>query len=290
MKYNFFTIDDDIYPKKLKEIDDPPQKIYYLGNLDLLKEEKIISVVGTRKASDYGKICCEKIVSELVRENILIVSGFASGIDTISHETALNNNGKTIAIMPCGIDIVYPARNINLWKKISEKGLILSEFEIGVKPYKQNFPLRNRIIAGISSGTLVVESKEKGGSLITANLALEYNRDVFAIPGDIFSENSRGCNLLIKKSEAKLVSNAEEILEEYDWEIKNKNDEEENLEDLTEIQKKILNILSREKNLDEILGELDIEIDLGSLLSELMQLEILKKIKSISGGKYKRII
>ena len=284
MKYNYFTIEDDIYPQCLREISNPPLKLYYKGNLDLLKDERLIAVVGTRNPSSYGKLCCEYMVNKMSRANITIVSGFAKGIDTIAHKTSLLTGGKTIAVIASGLDIVYPASNLSLYREIEEKGLILSEYEAGVKPFKFNFPQRNRIIAGLSKGTIVVESKDRGGSLITADLALELNRDVYAVPGDVFSEYSKGCNNLIRDSRAKSLSNINELLKDYSWEIEEKNDNNK----YTQNQILILNSLSSEKNLDNIL--IETKIEQTEILAELMTLEIMGVIKSIAGGRYKKIL
>ena len=284
MNYNFITIKDDVYPECLKEISNPPLKLYYKGNLDLLKEERLIAVVGTRNPSSYGKLCCEYMVKKMTSANITIVSGFAKGIDSIAHKTSLLTDGKTIAVIASGLDIVYPASNLSLYREIEEKGLILSEYEAGVKPFKGNFPQRNRIIAGLSKGTIVVESKNRGGSLITADLALEFNRDVYAVPGDVFSEYSRGCNNLIRDSRAKSLSNINELLEDYSWEVEEKNDSNK----YTKNQILILNCLSSEKNLDSIL--LETKIKETEILAELMTLEIMGVIKSIAGGRYKKIL
>ena len=284
MKYNYFTIEDDIYPQCLKEISNPPLKLYYKGNLDLLKDERLIAVVGTRNPSSYGKLCCEYMVKKMSRANITIVSGFAKGIDSIAHKTSLLTDGKTIAVIASGLDIVYPASNLSLYREIEEKGLILSEYEAGVKPFKSNFPQRNRIIAGLSRGTIVVESKDRGGSLITADLALEFNRDVYAVPGDVFSEYSKGCNNLIRDARAKSLSNINELLEDYSWNIEEKNENNK----YTKNQLLILNSLSSEKNLDNILIETKIEPT--EILAELMTLEIMGIIKSIAGGRYKKIL
>ena len=284
MNYNFITIKDDVYPECLKEISNPPLKLYYKGNLDLLKEERLIAVVGTRNPSSYGKLCCEYMVKKMSRANITIVSGFAKGIDSIAHKTSLLTDGKTIAVIASGLDIVYPASNLSLYREIEEKGLILSEYEAGVKPFKSNFPQRNRIIAGLSRGTIVVESKDRGGSLITADLALEFNRDVYAVPGDVFSEYSKGCNNLIRDARAKSLSNINELLEDYSWNIEEKNENNK----YTKNQLLILNSLSSEKNLDNILMETKIEQT--EILAELMTLEIMGVIKSIAGGRYKKIL
>ena len=284
MNYNFITIKDDVYPECLKEISNPPLKLYYKGNLDLLKEERLIAVVGTRNPSSYGKLCCEYMVKKMTSANITIVSGFAKGIDSIAHKTSLLAGGKTIAVIASGLDIVYPASNLSLYREIEEKGLILSEYEAGVKPFKFNFPQRNRIIAGLSKGTIVVESKDRGGSLITADLALEFNRDVYAVPGDVFSEYSKGCNNLIRDSKAKSLSNINELLDDYFWKIEEKNINNK----YTQNQLLILNSLSSEKNLDNILMETKIEQT--EILAELMTLEIMGAIKSIAGGRYKKIL
>lgn len=284
MKYNYFTIEDDIYPQCLKEISNPPLKLYYKGNLDLLKDERLIAVVGTRNPSSYGKLCCEYMVKKMTSANIIIVSGFAKGIDSIAHKTSLLAGGKTIAVIASGLDIVYPASNLSLYREIEEKGLILSEYEAGVKPFKFNFPQRNRIIAGLSKGTIVVESKDRGGSLITADLALEFNRDVYAVPGDVFSEYSKGCNNLIRDSKAKSLSNINELLDDYSWKIEEKNINNK----YTQNQLLILNSLSSEKNLDNILMETKIEQT--EILAELITLEIMGAIKSIAGGRYKKIL
>jgi len=213
-----------------------------------------------------------------------LISGFAKGIDSIAHKTSLLTGTKTIAVIASGLDIVYPASNLSLYKEIEEKGLILTEYEAGTKPFKGNFPQRNRIIAALSKGVIVVESKDRGGSLITADLALEYNRDVYAIPGDIFSEYSKGCNNLIRDAKAKSLSNIKELLEDYNWESK----EEVNHLNLSKNQKLILDSLSSEKNLDRILEETKIEET--EILSELITLEIMGLIKSIAGGRYKKIL
>ena len=284
MNYNFITIKDDVYPECLKEISNPPLKLYYKGNLDLLKEERLIAVVGTRNPSSYGKLCCEYMVKKMSRANITIVSGFAKGIDSIAHKTSLLTDGKTIAVIASGLDIVYPASNLSLYREIEEKGLILSEYEAGVKPFKSNYPQRNRIIAGLSRGTIVVESKDRGGSLITADLALEFNRDVYAVPGDVFSEYSKGCNNLIRDARAKSLSNINELLEDYSWNIEEKNENNK----YTKNQLLILNSLSSEKNLDNIL--IETKIEQTEILAELMALEIMGVIKSIAGGRYKKIL
>lgn len=282
-KVSLLFIKDKEYPEELKNIAKPPIFLYYRGNISLLKGKRI-GVVGTRRATSYGKISCEKIVRELVENEITTVSGLAEGIDGICHKKTLDFQGKTIAVIGSGLDVVYPTRNQNLWKEIGEKGLLISEYPLGTEPFSYNFPMRNRIIVGISQGVVVIESKAKGGSLITAELALEEGREVFAIPGEIFSPASEGCNSLIKNSSAKLVTSVEDILVEFGWN-KVKKLEKEKL-NLTDYEKKIYNTLVGEKNLDEIIEETSMKA--GEVLSVLMDLEVKKIIVSVAGGKYRR--
>ncbi len=247
-----------------------------------MKSRKI-GVVGTRRATTYGKIACEKLVKGLVENGVVTVSGLASGIDTVCHKKTLENNGKTIAVIGSGLDVVYPKENEKLWQVIGEKGLLISEYPLGTEPFSFNFPMRNRIIVGLSQGIVVIESKVKGGSLITAELALEEGREVFAVPGEIFSPVSEGCNNLIKNASAKLVTSVEDILVEFGWSVKR---EKKSKLNLTEYEEKIYNILEREKNLDELIIESSMKA--GEILSILMDLEIKKVVVSVPGGKYRR--
>lgn len=209
---HLINITDKNYPELLKEIYDPPITLFYKGDTTLLSE-KAFSVVGCRAATTYGNLMSKEIAYKLAKENILIVSGLAKGIDASAHNGALLANGKTIAVLGCGVDIPYPVQNIKLYKEIIEKGLVISEYIVGTKPEAGNFPARNRIISGLSKGLLVVEAKQKSGSMITVDFALEQGRNVYAIPGNINSPNSNGTNELIKQG-AKLVTSYEEILED----------------------------------------------------------------------------
>jgi len=206
------TIKDKKYPKLLKEIFTPPAVLYVRGDLDT---NPSIGVVGTRKYSPYGKQAVEQIVRDLALSKITIISGLALGIDTLAHAETIKNNGQTYAILGSGINqnSIYPTNNRTIAEKILENnGAIISEYPYGTPPLKQNFPARNRIISGLSLATLVVEAPKESGALITANFALEQNRDVFAIPGSIFSKNSEGTNNLIKTGAA-TVTSASDILE-----------------------------------------------------------------------------
>ncbi|AEH51346.1 DNA-processing protein DprA [Pseudothermotoga thermarum] len=185
------------YPKLLRETFSPPPVLFCLGNVKLLNE-RCISVVGTRKPTSYGKAVVKKIVSQLVQADFVIVSGLAFGIDAFAHETALELGGKTVAVLGTGVDICYPSSNRRIYEKIVQTGCLISEFPMGTKPAKYQFPMRNRIIAGLSRATIVVEAPLESGALITARQAAEMGREVFAVPGDIDRKSSEGCNWLIK--------------------------------------------------------------------------------------------
>jgi DNA processing protein len=206
------TCNDPAYPRRLKEIYDFPPVLYMRGALRP-EDDWCLAVVGTRRATVYGKQITEEITADLTRSKITIVSGLAKGIDTIAHRTALEAGGRTIAVFACGLDIVYPAENEKLARDIMEHGALLSEYPLGTRPRAENFPRRNRILSGLSLGVLVTEAGEDSGAMITAHMALEQNREVFAIPGSILSPASRGTNRLIQEG-AKLVREYVDILEE----------------------------------------------------------------------------
>jgi len=207
-----FTWHDKDYPSRLKEIYDYPPLIYVRGSL-LPEDEWYLAVVGTRRATVYGRQVTEEIVADLAQSKITIVSGLAKGIDTVAHHSALEAGGRSIAVFACGLDIVYPSENANLARRVMQQGALISEYPLGTKPRADNFPRRNRIMSGLSLGVLVVEAGKTSGALITAHLALEQNREVFAIPGSILSPASSGTNHLIQEG-AKLVHNYSDILEE----------------------------------------------------------------------------
>ena len=189
---------EDNYPKKLKDYDDAPFTLFYKGNIMPLNEGYNISIVGSRKYSNYGKDVTKIICKDLCANNINIISGMAKGIDTFAHESCLINQGYTCAILGSGLDIIYPKENIKIFNKIVQNGCVISEFLPGTPPYAYNFPQRNRIISALSDIIIIIEAGEKSGSLITANLALEQGKDVMAVPGSIFSVESKGTNKLIK--------------------------------------------------------------------------------------------
>lgn len=208
----WITISDDEYPIMLKEIYLPPLVLFYKGNIEWINET-IIGIVGARECTEYGKAVVSKLVPPLVDQGIIISSGLAKGIDSYAHSTTIEGNGKTIAVIGTGLDKYYPFSNYDIQKKIENEHLVVTEFPIGSKPLKHHFPLRNRIISGISEGIIVVEAKKRSGSLITAYQALEQNRHVYAVPGSIFSKLSEGANDLIK-SGAKTVNSPKDIIED----------------------------------------------------------------------------
>ena len=211
-----FYLDSD-YPKRLTHCEDNPVMLYYKGNANL-NSEKIISIVGTREATDYGKKTCEKLIADLAVHNVIIVSGLAYGIDICAHKAALDNNLPTVCTLAHGLDRIYPALHKSTAQKILENGAWLTDFTSKTIPDRENFPRRNRVVAGISDATIVIESKKSGGSLITADIANSYNRDIFAFPGRIDDVCSEGCNNLIKQNKAALIQSAADLVYILGWE------------------------------------------------------------------------
>ena len=211
-------IADPRYPARLKEIFDPPISLFARGRLDLL-QSVMLGVVGTRRPTAYGIAAADRLSPDLAQAGLTIVSGMARGIDTAAHRSTLGIGGDTVAVFGCGVDLVYPAENRKLAGEIAEKGLLLSEFPMGSPAYPQNFPIRNRIISGMSVGILVVEGAQYSGSSITARMALDQQREVFAVPGNITSKMSWGPNLLIKQG-AKLVQEWNDVLVELPAEVR----------------------------------------------------------------------
>ena len=210
------TMQDADYPTRLRNIFEPPVLLYVKGNLPVIDEEVAIAMVGTRKATPYGVEAAEKIAYGLCRQGALVVSGAAAGIDSASHRGALRAGGKTVAVLGCGIDVVYPAENEWLYRDIAASGALVSEYPPGSAAEAWHFPARNRIISGLSLGTIVVEAPEKSGALITAGTALEQGRDVFAVPGPIDAPMSRGCNRLVADGAAALITDSWDVLREYE--------------------------------------------------------------------------
>lgn len=210
----FFSKEDMDYPTYLKQIDDAPIGLYARGRMPL--NQRTIAIVGSRRATLYGLTVAKKMAKELARMGFCIVSGLARGIDTAAHEGALEGKGSTVAVLGCGVDVVYPPENEKLYQQIVEQGLVLSEFSLGRIADKQTFPMRNRIISGMSQAVIVIETDLKGGSMITARMAAEQGRQVFAVPGRIDQTTSRGCNHLIREG-ATLLTSVDDILTELQY-------------------------------------------------------------------------
>jgi DNA processing protein len=269
------TLKDDAYPKRLRDIYDPPMLLYVRG--ELKKEDELaVSIVGSRKTSPYGRWTTEKISQELARRGVTIVSGMARGIDSLAHWGAISGEGRTIAVLGCGVDVIYPRENRNLFTKIIDRGAVISEFPMGSPPEAGHFPKRNRIISGLSLGVVVVQASEKSGSLITAGYALEQGREVFAVPGNVGAEGSRGTNRLIREG-AKMVESSEDILEEIlpQWRREG--------ETLREVKRPEEDLIEEERILYDLLGETPTHIDVmiresrfdpGKVSSLLLDLEL----------------
>jgi len=269
------TLKDEEYPKRLRDIYDPPALLYVRGELKK-EDEFAISIVGSRKTTPYGRWFTEKVSQELARHGVTIVSGMARGIDSLAHWGAISGGGRTIAVLGCGVDVIYPSENRNLFAKIIDRGAILSEFPMGSPPEGGHFPRRNRIISGLSLGVVVVQASEKSGSLITAGYALEQGREVFAVPGNVGTESSRGTHRLIKEG-AKLVESSEDILEEILPQWRGERETTPKVEiprpDLTEEEKVLYELLSETPlHIDVMIRES--RMDPGKVSSLLLNLEL----------------
>ena len=284
-------ITDKNYPQRLLNCYDSPALLYYRGNADL-NTSKIIAVVGTRNNSDYGKTVCEKIMEDLASENILVVSGLAFGIDTIAHKAALKNNLQTIGVLAHGLDRIYPAQNKTLAKQMIEHGGLLTEFISHTNPDKQNFPKRNRIVAGISDAVIIMETGKKGGSLISAELGNNYNKDVFAIPGRVNDSKSEGCNYLIKNNKAALINGANDLLEMMNWKPVDKpavKKQRELFIELTPDEKIVVAILQQQEavHIDEMYFKSGLSS--SAVAAALLMLEMQGVVASMPGKLYKLI-
>ncbi|MCO6496045.1 MAG: DNA-processing protein DprA [Chitinophagaceae bacterium] len=279
---------DKGYPSRLHHCYDSPILLYYKGSANL-NHDKIVGIVGTRTPTDYGRQECQKIVEGFAGENILIVSGLAFGIDSIAHKSALKNDLETVGVLAHGLDKIYPAENRELSKKMTQKGGLLTEFSSETIPDRMNFPSRNRIVAGMCDCIIVIESARKGGSLITAGLANDYNRDVFALPGRSTDPKSDGCNLLIKSNKAALISGAEDVLRNMGWEKTSKKRTGRQrliFPDLNPEEKIIVDLLQNEgpQNIDDL--HLKTKLNGGAIAQALLMLEMQGLINSLPGKIY----
>lgn len=284
------SIVDEDYPPLLKETQQPPPVFYYYGEIEPFA--KRIAIVGTRNNSLYGKRIALEIAEGLSAAGITIVSGAARGIDTFAHEGAMKC-GRTVAVLGCGIGYAYKNSNKDLIKRISENGLVMTDFNPGQRPSKETFPPRNRIIAGLSRGVIVVEAGKKSGALITCEYAGDYGRDVFAVPGDIFSPKSYGCNELIR-DQATLIRSAEDVLEFYDWQINSDTEKKSAADDNTKIsqlegvERKIFDAIPSGDfiSVDEILMTVE-DVSPEEISSVMLNLE-LKNFIVEEDGRYRR--
>jgi DNA processing protein len=278
-----FTYHDSEYPARLKEIYDYPPLIYVKGEL-IPQDEWCLAVVGTRRATVYGRQVTEEMVEDLSRNKITVVSGLARGIDTVAHRRTLEAGGRTVAIFACGLDTIYPGENAGLAKNITSQGALISEYPLGVKPRPDNFPRRNRIMSGMSLGVLVIEADEVSGAMITAHMALEQNREVFAIPGSILSPMSRGTNSLIQEG-AKLVRSCTDILEELNMTVSDHQIEMKEIEPASDIEALMLQQLSAEPtHIDQVCRACGLPI--STVSSTLAIMELKGMVRQVSSMNY----
>ena len=282
------TYEDSKYPYMLKNISNPPAVIYYKGNLDICNLNKTLAIVGSRRATSYAKDALTKIINGFQNTDMCIVSGLASGIDTTAHLGALNNNLKTIGVIASGLDFVYPSSNKELYKRIENgNGAVISEYYPTFEALKFRFPERNRIVSGLSYGTLVAEASLQSGALITANLTLEQGRELMCIPGLITNPNTQGIYKLLKCG-ATLVTCSEDVLEALKWEILKPEQQSLFKQELDETETLIFDALSIEdKCVDELQACTKLSID--SLLTYLTTLELKGIIKQVNGDRYRII-
>jgi len=285
-----FLTDKD-YPKRLLNCYDSPTLLFYKGEADL-NVSKVLAIIGTRNHTEYGKQQTEKLVKELSSQNVLVVSGMAFGIDAIAHKTSIKNDLATVGVLGHGLDQIYPPEHSNLAKDMLKHcGGLLTEFRSNTKPDKHNFPTRNRIVAGMSDATVVIETGEKGGSMITAELANGYNKDVFAMPGRVNDNKSAGCNFLIRNNKAMLLTDAEELIEVMGWEEKSQKSkvksQKELFIELTRDEKIIVDILNEKETVH--IDELNIKSGLSSssIAAAILNLELQGVVGSLPGKLYK---
>jgi len=284
------TFLDDNFPKRLKNCVDSPIVLYYVGNADL-NTEKIVGIVGTRNSTDYGKNICNDLIMDIQAENILVVSGLAYGIDIAAHKACVKNNIPTVGVLAHGLDRIYPYTHREMASKMVQNGGLLTEFLSNTNPDRQNFPKRNRIVAGMIDALIVVETAENGGAVITASLADSYNKDVMAFPGNIQNKYSKGCNNLIKTNRAALVENAADILALMRWtknEVKPKKQRTLFIE-FTEEERMIYVLLQEmeEIGIDELTSR--VSLSPSAIAGNLLNLEFQGIVASLPGKRYKLI-
>lgn len=285
---HFYT--DPTYPRRLKQCSDAPLLLFSKGTTDF-NSERIVSVVGTRHATEYGKSICEEMIEAFQGKNILVVSGMAYGIDIYTHQLCVKYGIPTLGVLGHGLDRLYPSEHLSTAKKMLDNGGLLTEYLPGTKPDREHFPMRNRIVAGMADATIVVESKESGGSLITAELANDYSRDVFAIPGNVGQVYSKGCNQLISKQKAHLILGSNDFLSWMQWkeEPTPTTIQRKLFTEFSEAEQHLLALLEEEGelNIDVLSMKLNTPVSKTSVL--LLNLEMAGIVKSIPGKKYRLI-
>ena len=278
---------DPQYPKRLQHCHDSPMMLYYKGEADL-NVSKVVGVVGTRNISDYGKYVTERIIEDLASDDVLIISGLAYGVDAMAHRSALKYNLATVGVLGHGMQTIYPAENRKLSQKMLEKGGVLTEFVSGTKPDRENFPQRNRIVAGMVDCLLIIESALKGGAMITAEIANSYDREVFAVPGRIGDIYSEGCNHLIKINKANLMTNATDIRYVMRWDVDTKVVPKQMrlFRDFSEDEKKIMDVFGTNNivHLDDII--VGTELSPSKIASVLLSLEFDGILTALPGKRY----
>jgi DNA processing protein len=277
---------DEQYPPRLKEIFDRPPVLYVRGQLTAA-DEWAVAIVGTRRATVYGRQAAEELSDGLARNGITVVSGLARGIDTIGHRATLAAGGRTVAALACGLDMVYPPENLRLAQEVIDHGALVSDYPLGTQPRSEYFPRRNRIMVGLSLGVLVVEGDMKSGALITARQALDENREVFAVPGSIYSPTFRGTNWLIQTGQAKLVTRVDDILEELNLTMAAHQIEAKEVLPSDETEARLLRVLSSEPiHIDEVRREIGLPIDAVS--SALAMLELKGMVRQVGAMNFVR--
>ncbi|MFH6934122.1 DNA-processing protein DprA [Flavobacterium sp. FlaQc-30] len=288
LKVSFFQEKD--YPERLKHCIDSPVLIFSSGNINL-ENRKIISIVGTRQITAYGTEFCRKLIEDLTPLDPVIVSGFAYGVDIVAHQLAIENNLQTIGVLAHGLNQVYPKTHKKYMAKMEENGGFLTEFWSSSNPDKENFVRRNRIVAGMAEATIVIESADKGGSLITANLANDYNRDVFAVPGRVTDKYSQGCNNLIKTQKANVLTSAADLIYILNWNVENKpkSVQKQLFVELDDCEQKIYDFLL--KNGKELLDIIAIECDLPlfKLSGTLLNMELKGVVRPLPGKLFEAV-
>ncbi len=282
---------DDNYPYRLKNYTDSPVILYYQGNANLNKE-KVIAVVGTRRITEYGKDLVSHLIKGIVDQDILVVSGLAYGVDSLAHKLCVHEQIHTVGVLGHGLDRIYPLENKKLSLQMLKCGGLLTEFGIDTKPDRENFPMRNRIVAGMSDAVVVVETKRDGGSMITAEIANNYNKDVFAFPGRINDNLSSGCNYLIKNHKAQLIESPEDLILNMRWDVsntRNKQIQQKMFIDLTDEEQSIVKILQNGNDAHVDIFYQNLELSPSKLASVLLHLEFNGVIKALPGKKYSLI-